>query len=226
MSYRDAFPTGNTQFPLAVVRRNPQVGRTQRETWHPQLNVFGNFFVAGCAAVPARVAVHPFSVMRACAGAGLPGHKMGPVQAAYWMLKVEGRNSFLKAVIPSAIKSFPQIGLQFSIYGELSKKIVPDVPYGKYSWMGIGGNFIAGAVAGTVTQSLLQPFDVIKTRLCVQGFRSKNVYEGALDCAHKIVVKDGLAGLYKGFLPSVTISIPNLSTDNYRSCKLDRENWW
>lgn len=196
-------PTGNPVRKFAMMRRQPVIERTMRETSHPSLNAFGNFVVAGSAAVPARLAVHPFSVIRICAQAGVPGHKTGPSQSAIWIWRIEGLRAYLKALPPSVAKSFPQIGLQFGIFDALAKKYVPQIPHNKPSVLASAAIFVSGGIAGSVAQSILHPIDVIKTRLCVQGILTEPVYKGTLACAKKILANDGVLGLYRGFIPSV-----------------------
>ena len=59
-----------------------------------------------------------------------------------------------------------------------------------------------GAMAGALTATFTTPFDVIKTRLMLQG--QNRVYAGVIDCTRKIVLEEGMGGLFKGVGPRVT----------------------
>ena len=59
-----------------------------------------------------------------------------------------------------------------------------------------------GAVAGALTATFTTPFDVIKTRMMLQG-RNK-VYSGVIDCTRKMILEEGMGSLFKGVGPRVT----------------------
>jgi solute carrier family 25 citrate transporter 1 len=60
-------------------------------------------------------------------------------------------------------------------------------------------NGLAGAGAGAVSVVLTMPQDVIKSRM--QGEEAKKLYKGTLDCAQKILKKDGIMFFYAGTWP-------------------------
>lgn len=64
---------------------------------------------------------------------------------------------------------------------------------------GIPCHFTAAVAAGFCTTVVASPVDVVKTR-----FMNAPVgqYRGAIDCAYKMMVKEGPAAFYKGFAPS------------------------
>jgi solute carrier family 25 carnitine/acylcarnitine transporter 20/29 len=57
---------------------------------------------------------------------------------------------------------------------------------------------IAGGTAGMAMWGIAIPPDVVKSRL--QG-APQGTYTGFLDCARKLVAKDGMGALFKGFGP-------------------------
>ena len=59
-----------------------------------------------------------------------------------------------------------------------------------------------GAVAGALTATFTTPFDVIKTRMMLQG--TNKVYTGVMDCTMKMIAEEGMGSLFKGVGPRVT----------------------
>ncbi|QDZ19814.1 mitochondrial carrier protein [Chloropicon primus] len=59
-----------------------------------------------------------------------------------------------------------------------------------------------GAVAGALTATFTTPFDVIKTRMMLQG--TNKVYAGVFDCTRKMIAEEGMGALFKGVGPRVT----------------------
>ncbi|KAE8646664.1 S-adenosylmethionine carrier 1, chloroplastic/mitochondrial [Cucumis sativus] len=62
-------------------------------------------------------------------------------------------------------------------------------------------NAIIGAFSGAVTGAITTPFDVIKTRLMVQG--SNGQYQGIRDCCRTIMKEEGARAFLKGMGPRV-----------------------
>ena len=67
-----------------------------------------------------------------------------------------------------------------------------------------------GALSGASSKVLLLPFDVIKKRLQVQGFEEARkpfgrvpTYTGMVNCCARIVMEEGITGLFKGAGASV-----------------------
>lgn len=177
---------------------------SQRVTSHPALSPLTNAFIAGSAAVPARLSVHFLSILRINAQAGAIGHRMGPVWGSYYLFSIEGWRVALKGLVASGAKSFPQMVIQFSIYDTLSKRYVPKVVNNKPSISASSAIFFCGAVAGSVAQAVLHPLDVIKTRMIQQNLSKPPLaYSNSLDCVQKILAKDGIVGFYRGIMPSV-----------------------
>lgn len=70
--------------------------------------------------------------------------------------------------------------------------------------------FIAGAVAGGVSQTCIYPLEVLKTRLAL---RKTGQYKGILDAAIKIYTNEGLKSFYRGYIPNLLGIIPYAGID-------------
>ena len=70
---------------------------------------------------------------------------------------------------------------------------------------GPASHFVASGVAGTVSAIFSTPVDVVKTRLMAQagGVETAGVvqYSGVIDCFMRMPQLEGVASLYKGFVP-------------------------
>eukprot|EP01098_Paradermamoeba_levis_P009318 TRINITY_DN3875_c0_g1_i2.p1 TRINITY_DN3875_c0_g1~~TRINITY_DN3875_c0_g1_i2.p1 ORF type:complete len:254 (-),score=39.02 TRINITY_DN3875_c0_g1_i2:58-819(-) len=70
--------------------------------------------------------------------------------------------------------------------------------------------FTMGAISKLFSTFVTFPFSVIKTRLQVhkEFFSSKALYQGIWDTFASIVRKEGVKGLYSGFVPSILRNVP------------------
>jgi len=192
------------QTKLGRKKNFPQSTPTMRETSHPRLNVFQSFVVAGTAGSLSRSFVNGFSVLKICAEVGVPGHKMGALHGFVWAYRLEGLAAYAKGLMPAVVRSFPHIGIQFTVFDQLAKQFVPVVPRKDAPTLESSAYiYLCGGYAGSVATLFTHPLDVVKVRLVVQGMGMPNVYNGVADCFAKILKSDGIFGLYRGIIPSV-----------------------
>uniref|UniRef100_H0VC34 Mitochondrial adenyl nucleotide antiporter SLC25A25 n=1 Tax=Cavia porcellus TaxID=10141 RepID=H0VC34_CAVPO len=69
---------------------------------------------------------------------------------------------------------------------------------------------VAGSLAGAIAQSSIYPMEVLKTRMAL---RKTGQYSGMLDCARRILAKEGVAAFYKGYVPNMLGIIPYAGID-------------
>ena len=68
-------------------------------------------------------------------------------------------------------------------------------------------HIMASSIAGFVTNCVSSPIDMVRTRYMNQKKdcnKKPLLYRGTIDCIAKTVHKEGLFGLYKGFIPNWT----------------------
>ncbi|KAI1289844.1 Calcium-binding mitochondrial carrier protein SCaMC-3 [Halotydeus destructor] len=70
--------------------------------------------------------------------------------------------------------------------------------------------FLAGAMAGGLSQSVIYPMEVLKTRLCLG---KTGQYTGMVDAAKKIYVNEGPRAFYRGYIPNLLGIIPYAGID-------------
>jgi solute carrier family 25 (mitochondrial carnitine/acylcarnitine transporter), member 20/29 len=83
--------------------------------------------------------------------------------------------------------------LLFAVYGSSLRKISSnsDVP-------SVSAIFAAGCISGFVNGFVSCPIELVKIRLQNQTNWTGG-YKGPVDCVRKIVAKQGMRGMYKGF---------------------------
>lgn len=69
---------------------------------------------------------------------------------------------------------------------------------------------ISGSMAGSLSQSLIYPMEVIKTRLCL---RTTGQYDGILDAVKKLYRVNGLRAFYRGFYVNLAGILPYSGID-------------
>jgi len=74
-------------------------------------------------------------------------------------------------------------------------------------WKWFGGNLASGGAAGASSLLFVYSLDYARTRLANDAKSAKGggarQFNGLLDVYKKTLASDGLAGLYRGFVPSV-----------------------
>jgi len=61
----------------------------------------------------------------------------------------------------------------------------------------------SGSVAGVMSKTLLQPLDLVKTRLQVQNANTPGAYRGLGDAFRTVYRQTGVRGFYQGFTPNL-----------------------
>ncbi|KAJ3996393.1 mitochondrial carrier domain-containing protein [Lentinula boryana] len=103
----------------------------------------------------------------------------------------------------------PYVGINFAAYEVLRGIITPP---GKNS---ITRKLTCGALAGSISQTLTYPFDVLRRKMQVAGMKSSALghkYTGALDALIGIMRTEGIQGLYRGLWPNLLKVAPSIAT--------------
>lgn len=101
-------------------------------------------------------------------------------------------------IIVTHNQSLYVLGINFAAYEALRGIITPP---GKSS---VPRKLACGALAGSISQTLTYPFDVLRRKMQVTGMDTLGYkYNGALDALQIIVRTEGVAGLYRGLWPNL-----------------------
>ncbi|KAG8746675.1 hypothetical protein FRC10_003979 [Ceratobasidium sp. 414] len=128
----------------------------------------------------------------------------------------EGLRSFWRSNNANVIRYFPTQALNFSFtYTDKPTDTLKE-DYFKATfgfkreegwWKWVGGNVASGAAAGASSSVFVYSLDFARTRLAsdarsnVKG--GERQYNGIIDVYRKTLKSDGVAGLYRGFVPSI-----------------------
>lgn len=126
----------------------------------------------------------------------------GSFNALRQIIKGEGVIGLYRAYWIHQATWCPFNGLYFAIYEStknfMSKRDLPLWP--------------AGIVAGVVASAATNPMDLVKTRLQVARSNPKIFdYEGSIDCAVKIIKREGPLALFDGVLSRILLLTPRLT---------------
>ncbi|KAI0758343.1 mitochondrial carrier domain-containing protein [Irpex lacteus] len=118
-----------------------------------------------------------------------------------------GVRALYRGLIPTAMGVAPYVGINFAAYEALRGVITPP---GKSS---IPRKLLCGALAGSISQTLTYPFDVLRRKMQVTGMNALGVkYNGAMDAMFSIVRTEGVKGLYRGLWPNLLKVAPSIAT--------------
>jgi solute carrier family 25 phosphate transporter 23/24/25/41 len=105
----------------------------------------------------------------------------------------------------SCMKIAPEIGIKLVSFDLIKNRIAQDP-----SNISVGERFLAGGLAGVISQLSIYPMEVLKTRLAIAHPGEIN---GVADCAHQIWKEGGLRAAYAGVAPSVVGILPYAAID-------------
>nr|CAD7195420.1 unnamed protein product [Timema douglasi] len=118
------------------------------------------------------------------------------------LLKEGGIWSFWRGNGMNVIKIAPENAIKFMAYEQAKRMIMGnqkrDLP--------IHERFVAGSLAGAISQTVIYPLEVMKTRLAL---RKTGQYKNLVDAVRKMYETEGIRGYYRGYVPNIFRTIPN-----------------
>eukprot|EP00913_Durusdinium_trenchii_P013222 g12411.t1 len=124
---------------------------------------------------------------------GLQAGNAPNLKAARAILRDGGLRAFWQGNGANVLKVMPESAVKFLVYDKVKDR-----------------RLLAGSVAGCVSQLVVYPLDVIKTRLAAAP---AGAYNGIFDCIQVTVWKEGIQALYKGLWPALLAIIPASGID-------------
>jgi solute carrier family 25 phosphate transporter 23/24/25/41 len=123
-----------------------------------------------------------------------------------WMLKEGGVQSMWRGNFINVLKIAPESAIKFAAYEHAKRWI----RHNETRPMTIYERFVAGALAGCISQTTIYPLEVLKTRLAL---RKTGQYSGIVDAAKKILATEGVRSFYRGYIPNMLGIIPYAGID-------------
>lgn len=164
-----------------------------------QLSVVGRLVAGACAGMTSTLVTYPLDVLRLRLAVE-PGYKTMS-QVALNMLREEGIASFYSGLGPSLLGIAPYIAVNFCIF-DLVKKSLPE-KYQERPETSLGTALVSAALATL----MCYPLDTVRRQMQMKG----SPYFTVFDAFPGIVERDGLIGLYRGFVPNALKNLPNSS---------------
>ncbi|GLJ46065.1 hypothetical protein SUGI_0970450 [Cryptomeria japonica] len=178
--------------------------------------------LAGCAAT---IGSYPFDLLRTIlASQGEPKVYPNLRTAFKEIVQTRGMRGLYAGLSPTLVEIVPYAGLQFGSYDTFKRWIKEwNQAHTMHNSNESEDNlsslqlFLCGLAAGTVAKVVCHPLDVVKKRFQVEGLRrhprygasvEEKTYKGMWDALRRIMQAEGLAGLYKGIVPSVIKAAP------------------
>ncbi|KAL3648704.1 hypothetical protein CASFOL_005107 [Castilleja foliolosa] len=186
----------------------------------PYLSYISGAF-AGCAAT---IGSYPFDLLRTIlASQGEPKIYPNMRSALVDILQTRGFRGLYAGLTPTLVEIIPYAGLQFGTYDTFKRWTMAwnrrKSPYATQEDDVISSFqlFTCGLAAGTCAKAVCHPLDVVKKRFQVEGLQrdprygarvEQHAYRNMCDGLRQILHTEGLAGLYKGIVPSIIKAAP------------------
>ncbi|VDO74223.1 unnamed protein product, partial [Heligmosomoides polygyrus] len=119
-----------------------------------------------------------------------------------------GVKSFWRGNGINVIKIAPESAIKFMAY-EQCKRLIQKYKNG--GDLTIVERFLAGSTAGAISQTLIYPMEVLKTRLALR--KTGQLDNGLIHFAQKMWKKEGPICFYKGYVPNLLGIIPYAGID-------------
>ncbi|KAI0030766.1 mitochondrial carrier [Vararia minispora EC-137] len=122
-----------------------------------------------------------------------------------------GVRALYRGLVATAMGVAPYVGINFAAYEALRGWVTP--PGKASAWR----KLTCGALAGSISQTLTYPFDVLRRKMQVTGIQDGSMvkYNGALDAMRQILRTEGVAGMYRGLWPNLLKVAPSIATSFY-----------
>ncbi|KAL8283677.1 hypothetical protein RQP46_005472 [Phenoliferia psychrophenolica] len=119
-----------------------------------------------------------------------------------------GIRGLYRGLVPTAAGVAPYVALNFAAY-EIFKIHLTTEDHQP----GVFLKLCCGALAGSISQTLTYPLDVLRRRMQVTGMASMGYnYSGSWHAIGTILRKEGVRGMYKGIVPNLLKVGPSIGT--------------
>jgi len=117
----------------------------------------------------------------------------------------EGVMALWRGNTANVVRYFPTQALNFAFRDKFKKMFGFKKEVDGYAWW-MAGNLASGGAAGATSLAFVYSLDYARTRLANDAKNAtggERQFNGLVDVYRKTLASDGIAGLYRGFMPSV-----------------------
>ena len=176
-------------------------------------NFFVDFMMGGVSAAVSKTAAAPIERVKLLIQNQDEMIKQGRLEKRYTGIvdcfkrtaADEGVVSFWRGNTANVIRYFPTQALNFAFKDKF--KAMFGFKKDENYWKWFAGNLASGGLAGATSLAFVYSLDYARTRLANDAKSSKGdgkrEFNGLVDVYKKTLASDGIAGLYRGFGPSV-----------------------
>ncbi|KAJ7554515.1 hypothetical protein O6H91_06G144200 [Diphasiastrum complanatum] len=164
-----------------------------------ELSVSGRLAAGACAGMTSTLVTYPLDTLRLRMAVD-PASK-GLYQVLHTMLQEEGLGSLYRGLGPSLLGIAPYIAVNFCVF-DLVKKSIPEEARKKPE-----ASFLTALLSATLATTMCYPLDTVRRQMQMKSTTFKSVWEAIPG----IVARDGLVGLYRGFVPNALKNLPSSS---------------
>ncbi|KAF8504009.1 mitochondrial carrier [Gautieria morchelliformis] len=189
-----------TTYPLDLVRSRLSIASATMSIPSAQSNSSATILPNG-----ARPALY-----HTAAATSQPAARLGIWSMTLKVMREEGGvRGLYRGLVTTAVGVAPYVGINFAAYEALRGLVTPP---GKSS---IPRKLTCGALAGSISQTLTYPLDVLRRKMQVVGMAQGGLgykYNGALEALREIIRVEGVVGLYRGLWPNLLKVAPSIAT--------------
>jgi len=200
-----------------VNRRRRHTMSAQTDKPQPLINIkegpLTNFLMGGISAAVSKTVAAPIELVKLRIQNMDEMLKTGKLKEPYTgiincgsrVMKEEGVSALWKGNWTNVLRYFPTQALNFMVKDEVKKVFFRDRKKFGYTQYFLG-NIMSGGVAGGVSLCFVYSLDYARTRLSNDSKSAKHggqkQFNGLIDVYRQTIAKDGVAGLYRGFVIS------------------------
>lgn len=192
-----------------------------RITEKKQSNFGANFLMGGISAAIAKTGAAPIERVKLMIQNQDEMIKQGTLDTRYTGIMDcfkrtatnQGIISFWRGNTANVVRYFPTQALNFAFKDKIKAMFgYTKEKDGYYKWL--AGNLLSGGAAGAISLTFVYSLDYTRTRLAADARASSfgitpngqghsRQFNGMIDVYRKTFATDGIAGLYRGFMPSL-----------------------
>ena len=198
----DFIPIDSAQSEYSLPKSNEQIQNHGSQLEKQLLEVSRQLYYGGVAGVVSRTATAPIDRLKVMAQAGTSSSMAESIRQIY---ASSGLRAFYRGNLTNCCKIAPETAIKFLAFDHCKSLIAADKDN-----VSVRERFIAGGLAGAITQVSIYPLEIVKTRLNVA---KPGQYSSILNCMRTVVSKEGIAALYRGCGASILGIFPYAGID-------------